>query len=74
MIDRAMPTDPSVDAWFDAYDNPMKPAVQRVREIILAADPGKLFNQAAQVWNHTFFWSCMTPGGGGDPDGGDVGR
>jgi hypothetical protein len=34
-----MPTNPSVDAWFDAYDNPMKPAVQRVREIILAADP-----------------------------------
>ena len=34
-----MPTDPNVDAWFDDYDNPMKPAVQRVREIILAADP-----------------------------------
>lgn len=34
-----MPTDPSVDAWFDDYDNPMKPAVQRVRRIILAADP-----------------------------------
>jgi hypothetical protein len=34
-----MPRDTSVDAWFDAYDNPMKPAVQRVREIILAADP-----------------------------------
>jgi Fe-Mn family superoxide dismutase len=40
-----------------------------LEDIILAADPGKLFNQAAQVWNHTFFWSCMTPGGGGDPDG-----
>jgi hypothetical protein len=35
----AMPSDPSVDAWFDDYDNPMKPAVLRVREIILAADP-----------------------------------
>jgi hypothetical protein len=34
-----MPTNPSVDAWFEAYDNPMKPAVQRVREIILATDP-----------------------------------
>lgn len=28
-----------VDAWFEAYDNPMKAVVQRVREILLAADP-----------------------------------
>jgi hypothetical protein len=34
-----MPTHPSVDAWFESYDNPMKPAVQRVRQIILATDP-----------------------------------
>ncbi len=33
-----MPTDPTVDAWFEAYENPMKPVVQRVREIILATD------------------------------------
>jgi superoxide dismutase, Fe-Mn family len=38
-------------------------------EIVLAAEPGGLFNNAAQNWNHTFFWSCMTPGGGGEPDG-----
>jgi uncharacterized protein YdhG (YjbR/CyaY superfamily) len=29
---------PEVDAWFDAYDNPMKPVVQRVREVVLASD------------------------------------
>jgi len=40
-----------------------------LEEIILAADPGGLFNNSAQVWNHTFFWSCMTPSGGGEPDG-----
>ena len=36
-----------------------------------AADSGKagLFNNAAQVWNHTFFWNCMKPGGGGTPTG-----
>jgi Fe-Mn family superoxide dismutase len=28
-----------------------------------------IFNNAAQVWNHTFFWSCMKPGGGGAPTG-----
>ncbi len=26
-----------------------------------------IFNNAAQVWNHTFFWNCMKPGGGGEP-------
>jgi superoxide dismutase, Fe-Mn family len=44
-------------------------ANQSLEEIILGADAGPLFNNAAQVWNHTFFWNCMTPGGGGDPDG-----
>jgi len=36
-----------------------------------AGDAGKagFFNNAAQVWNHTFFWHCMTPGGGGRPTG-----
>ena len=29
----------------------------------------KVFNNAAQVWNHTFFWSCMKPKGGGAPTG-----
>jgi Fe-Mn family superoxide dismutase len=28
-----------------------------------------IFNNAAQVWNHDFFWRSMTPGGGGSPDG-----
>ena len=42
-------------------------------EIIVASagDPAKtaIFNNSAQVWNHTFFWSCMRPGGGGRPKG-----
>jgi hypothetical protein len=33
-----MGRNPEVDAWFDSYDNPMKPVVQRVREIVLS-DP-----------------------------------
>ncbi|HEX6238951.1 MAG TPA: superoxide dismutase [Acidimicrobiales bacterium] len=40
-----------------------------LEEIILAAGPGGLFNNAAQTWNHTFFWNCMSPDGGGDPEG-----
>ncbi len=36
-----------------------------------AGDPAKagLFNNAAQVWNHTFYWHCLKPGGGGAPSG-----
>jgi len=33
-----MARSPDVDAWFDAYDNPMKPVVQRLREIVLEAE------------------------------------
>ncbi|TVO69104.1 superoxide dismutase [Denitromonas ohlonensis] len=37
--------------------------------IIKKAPAGGLFNNAAQVWNHTFFWNSMTPNGGGEPTG-----
>ena len=30
---------------------------------------GGIFNNAAQVWNHTFYWQCMKPNGGGEPCG-----
>jgi Fe-Mn family superoxide dismutase len=44
-----------------------------LEELILlsAKDDSKagVFNNAAQVWNHTFFWSCMKPSGGGAPTG-----
>lgn len=38
-------------------------------EQIIRDSSGSLFNNAAQTWNHTFFWSCMTPRGGGKPTG-----
>ena len=48
-------------------------ASQPLEEVIqwAAKDPSKVgvFNNAAQVWNHTFFWNCMKPGGGGAPGG-----
>ena len=31
------------------------------------AESKKIFNNAAQTWNHTFFWSCLRSGGGGEP-------
>jgi Fe-Mn family superoxide dismutase len=39
-----------------------------LEEIIQTADGG-IFNNAAQVWNHTFYWNCMSPKGGGEPAG-----
>ena len=38
-------------------------------EEIITSSGGGLFNQAAQVWNHTFYWHCLSPQGGGEPSG-----
>jgi superoxide dismutase, Fe-Mn family len=38
-------------------------------EEIIKKSQGGVFNNSAQVWNHTFFWNCMTPNGGGAPNG-----
>ncbi|WP_141591535.1 MULTISPECIES: superoxide dismutase [unclassified Myxococcus] len=43
-------------------------ANKSLEEVILNSDGG-VFNNAAQVWNHTFFWQCMKPAGGGKPTG-----
>ena len=39
-----------------------------LEEIIVKASGG-LFNNSAQVWNHTFYWNCLKPKGGGEPGG-----
>jgi len=39
-----------------------------LEEIILKSSGG-LFNNAAQVWNHSFYWNCLSPNGGGEPTG-----
>ncbi|MCP5116158.1 MAG: superoxide dismutase [Fe], partial [bacterium] len=38
-------------------------------EEISGSASGPLFNNAAQVWNHTFYWNCLSPEGGGEPSG-----
>jgi len=38
-------------------------------EEVVKGSSGKLFNQAAQHWNHSFYWECMSPNGGGKPSG-----
>jgi Fe-Mn family superoxide dismutase len=52
-------------------DSPL--AKQSLEQVILSAagDAAKvgIFNNAAQVWNHTFYWHCLKQGGGGQPTG-----
>jgi Fe-Mn family superoxide dismutase len=52
-------------------DTPL--ASQSLEDVIRssAGDAAKvgIFNNAAQVWNHTFYWHCLKPGGGGTPTG-----
>ena len=38
-------------------------------EDIVRSSEGGVFNNAAQVWNHTFYWHCLSPNGGGEPQG-----
>lgn len=38
-------------------------------EAIIKSAKGPVFNNAAQVWNHTFYWHCLSPQGGGEPTG-----
>jgi Fe-Mn family superoxide dismutase len=38
-------------------------------EDIIKKSSGGVFNNAAQVWNHTFYWNSMSPNGGGEPTG-----
>ena len=39
-----------------------------LEDIVMKSDGG-VFNNSAQVWNHTFYWHSMAPGGGGAPSG-----
>ena len=38
-------------------------------EDIIKSSSGPVFNNAAQVWNHSFYWNCLSPNGGGEPQG-----
>lgn len=40
-----------------------------LEDIVKKAPAGGIFNNAAQVWNHSFYWNCLSPNGGGEPIG-----
>ena len=43
-------------------------ADKSLEELVRTTDGG-IFNNAAQIWNHTFYWHCLSPNGGGEPSG-----
>jgi Fe-Mn family superoxide dismutase len=42
---------------------------QMTLEQIINCSTGGIFNNAAQIWNHSFYWRCLSPDGGGSPSG-----
>jgi Fe-Mn family superoxide dismutase len=38
-------------------------------EDVIRKSEGGVFNNAAQIWNHSFYWNCLAPNGGGEPTG-----
>ncbi|HPQ81273.1 MAG TPA: superoxide dismutase [bacterium] len=50
-------------------DMPLEELITVGVERVAADKRTAVFNNAAQVWNHTFYWSCMKKGGGGEPSG-----
>ena len=52
-------------------DSPLAKATleEVIKETVGQADKAGIFNNAAQVWNHSFYWNSMKPGGGGQPSG-----
>ncbi len=45
------------------------PDAEKSLEDIIRSSSGGIFNNAAQVWNHTFYWNSLAPNGGGEPTG-----
>ena len=45
------------------------PKASLTLEALIKSEEGVLFNQAAQVYNHSFFWNCLAPKAGGAPTG-----
>ena len=61
--------DGSEDLYKQASDQLSDLKKKSLEELIRTQAPGPIFNNASQVWNHTFYWNSMTPHGGGEPKG-----
>jgi Fe-Mn family superoxide dismutase len=58
-------------AYVDNLNNliPNTEFANKSLEEIIMKSSGGIFNNAAQIWNHTFYWHCLSPNGGGKPSG-----
>lgn len=58
-------------AYVDNLNNliPNTEFANKSLEEIIMKSSGGIFNNAAQIWNHTFYWHCLSPNGGGKPTG-----
>ncbi|MBS0288580.1 MAG: superoxide dismutase [Fe] [Proteobacteria bacterium] len=58
-------------AYVDNLNNliPNTEFANKSLEQIIMTSSGGIFNNAAQVWNHSFYWNCLSPNGGGTPKG-----
>ena len=57
------------NAAVEGTDHDSKSIEEVIKAIAGDASKQGLFNNAAQAWNHSFYWNCMKPGGGGKPTG-----
>ena len=46
-----------------------KPEANKSLDELIMSSEGGVFNNAAQIWNHTFYWNCLAPNAGGKPTG-----
>jgi Fe-Mn family superoxide dismutase len=59
----------NLNKLIDGTDLENKDLVEIIHETATDPDKAGIFNNAAQVWNHTFYWNSMKPNGGGAPTG-----
>jgi Fe-Mn family superoxide dismutase len=57
------------NAAVEGTEHDSKPIEEVIKAIAGDASKQGLFNNAAQAWNHSFYWNCMKPSGGGQPTG-----
>ena len=57
----------NLNNFVQGTENELKSLEDLIKLSSAKADMVGIFNNAAQVWNHTFFWNCMKPNGGGAP-------
>ena len=59
----------NLNKLIEGTDLANKDLVEIIHETARDESKVGIFNNAAQIWNHTFYWNCLSPNGGGEPSG-----